>query len=366
MPIRDADSSVTKQLEVPAWPAVPESTPFVSVIIPIRNESEFIERSLGAAVEQDYPPARLEIIVADGRSTDGTREIVERVIRRQEGACIRLIDNPERILSTGFNRAFGQCRGDVVILLGGHAVIAHDYVRRCVKHLAESDAVCVGGHLETIAETTVGRTIALAMSSAFGVGGAAFRARPGTLREVDTVAFGAYRRAALEACGPFDEELVRDQDDEYNYRLRAHGGRILLAPDVRARYYSRSSLVSLWQQYLQYGYWKVRVMQRHPRQMQLRQYVPAAFIGALLGATGLSLFQATGRVALATVLVAYIVANAAASVAAARRGGWNHLVRLPVVFAALHLSYGVGFIAGLIRFGNRWREDRRGSLADRG
>ena len=328
--------------------------PFVSVILPVRNESGFIERSLGAAAAQDYPADRMEVIVVDGMSADGTRDLVRATLDRYPGRTVRVMDNPGRILSSGFNIGFAAARGDVIILLGGHTEIGPDYVRRCVAHLASREFDCVGGPLETVADTLVGQAIALAMSSRFGVGGAAFRLPQSRGVEVDTVAFGAYQRAAVERCGPLDEEMIRNQDDEYNYRLRDLGGRILLAPDLRSRYHSRGTLGALWRQYFSYGCWKVRVIQKHPRQVRVRHLVPAAFVLAVLTSAALAVWSSPGRWALALVTGAYLLANLTAALMSAPRTPWRHLPLLPVVFAMLHLSYGAGFLVGLARFRRGW------------
>jgi hypothetical protein len=148
--------------------------------------------------------------------------------------------------------------------------------------------------------------------------------------------------------------MVRNQDDEFNYRLRKAGGRILLSPKIKSTYTPRSTPRSLWRQYFQYGFWKVRVLQKHPQQMQSRQFVPLAFVSALLGSALLALVQPWGLWLLALVLGAYGLANLATSLWLARRKGWSHLLRLPPVFAILHLSYGLGFLVGLLKFWNRW------------
>lgn len=331
--------------------------PFVTVVMPVRDEAAFIAQSLGAVLAQDYPPERVEIIVADGMSTDGTREVVKTLQARD--ARVRLVDNPGRIAPTGLNAALRLARGEVVVRVDGHCEIAPDYVRRCVECLAREQVAGVGGPLETVGETTTARAIAAAMSSNFGVGGAAFRTVKGRRMFVESVAFPAYTRRAVERAGLFDEELVRNQDDEYNYRLLALGARLLLAPEIRARYYSRGTLRSLRRQYFQYGYWKVRVMQKHPRQMRARQFAPPLFAAALLISIILSPFSVTARLALAAVTCAYSAANLCASVLTARKHGWRLLPLLPAAFATLHLAYGFGFLAGLVKFRNRWR-DRRG------
>src|SRR5690606_20432394 len=167
-----------------------------------------------------------------------------------------------------------------------------------------------------------------------------------------TVYMGAWRRDVFEKIGPFDEEMVRNQDDEHNYRLRAAGGRILLSPRIRSKYYPRTSYTSLWRQYFQYGYWKVRVMQKHPRQMRLRHFAPLALVVGLIGSGALTVIGRR-RAALAIPMM-YTFANLLASVLTARQRGWQHLRYLPLIFATLHLSYGTGFFLGLLKFWNRW------------
>jgi cellulose synthase/poly-beta-1,6-N-acetylglucosamine synthase-like glycosyltransferase len=326
--------------------------PFVSLIMPVRNEATFIARGLGAVLAQDYPAERLEVLVVDGMSEDGTREIVRAFARRHPN--LRLLDNHGRIVPAGLNLALRQARGEIIVRVDGHCEIAADYVRRCVECLATEEVDGVGGPIETIGETPVAGAIALAMSSKFGVGGSAFRTVKGRRMLVETVAFPAYTRRAIERAGSFDEELVRNQDDEYNYRLTKLGGRLLLAPEIRSRYYSRGSFRSLWRQYFQYGYWKVRVMQKHPRQMRLRQFAPPLFVAALLAALALAPFSPAGRWLLLLSAASYLTANFAASILAARGGGARLLPLLLVAHTTLHLAYGSGFIVGLIKFRHRW------------
>jgi len=326
--------------------------PFVSVILPVRNEAKFIASSLSAVLNQDYPSEQLEIIVADGMSIDNTRQIVESFQARHPN--VRLIDNPGRIVPTGLNAAIAQARGEIIVRVDGHCEVARDYVRNCVEHLLNGAVDGVGGPLETVGETFIARVTATAMSSAFGVGDSAFRTVNDKTMLTDTVAFPAYTRTIVEKAGPFDEELVRNQDDEYNYRLRKIGARILLASDVRSRYYSRGSLRSLWRQYLQYGYWKVRVMQKHPRQMRPRQFVPFFFVVSLLFSLLILPFSSLGTLLLSLVIGSYVISNSVASVLVARRKGWQLLPLLPAAFAILHLAFGLGFLVGLIKFWNRW------------
>lgn len=335
------------------------SLPFVTVVMPIRNERGFIARSLGSVLAQDYPSERLEVIVADGLSTDGTRQVVASF--QPTHPNLHLIDNSRCIVATGLNLAVSRARGEILVRVDGHCEIAPDYVRRCVEHLTRDGVDGVGGPLETIGEGSAAAAIALAMSSRFGVGGSPFRTLRGETRLVDSIAFPAYWRSAVEKAGPFDEELVRNQDDEYNYRLRKGGAKLLLAADVRCRYFSRSDFRSLWRQYFQYGYWKVRVLQKHPRQMRLRQFVPPLFVAALLAGLVSAPFSAWGGRWLLAVTASYALTLILATVAAARRAPWRLVPLLAMAFVTLHLAYGGGCLVGLARFWNRWGLGESGS-----
>lgn len=327
----------------------------VSVLMPIRNEAGFIRTSLETVLAQDYPAELVEIIVADGMSTDGTQEIVREMAAHHPN--LTLIDNPGKIVPTGLNAGLARANGEVIIRVDGHCKVIPEYVRRCVEHLESGRVDGVGGSVDTKGMTDVARVIAVAMSSRFGVGGSAFRTTQEETMSVDTVPFAAYTREIIERAGPYDEELVRNQDDEYNYRIRKLGGKLLLAADIRSDYYSRSSFKSLWRQYFQYGYWKVRVMQKHPWQMSLRQFVPAVFVVSLAASllAGVFLGQA-GLWMTAILLGAYGLGNLAATAMSFDRLKSSLLPLLPLAFATLHFSYGCGFLVGLVKFRNRWKD----------
>ena len=330
----------------------------ITIILPIRNEAVYIERCLNAILSQNYP-GQIEILIVDGMSTDDTRQRIEQVIQ-DSSLSIRLLDNHGRIVPIGMNIALRQAKGDIIIRVDGHCLIAPDYVSNCVRHIQVDGVDGVGGPMQTIGETPLAGVIALAMSSPFGVGNSAFRTISSASMLADTVPFPAYTREIIQCAGLYDEELMRNQDDEYNYRIRELGGKILLAEDVRSQYFSRASLRGLWRQYFQYGLYKVRVLQKHPRQMSLRQFVPPLFVLALLFSAFLVFFPATRFLSL-VVPVAYLAANLAASFITAIRAQKSnqspftsyHLL-LPLTFAILHISYGLGFLLGLFKFWNRW------------
>lgn len=314
----------------------------VSVIMPVRNESSFIERSLRAVLEQDVDLDKYQVIVVDGGSTDGTPDLV-RGLLADSSVRSDLIVNLDRIVPISLNRGLEVSDGDVIIRVDGHCVIEPDYVTSCLAVLWESGAACAGGPMRTIGSAPTADSIALAQSSWFGVGGARFRTseKPGP---VDTVAFGAYRREVFERIGVFDESLVRNQDDEFNLRLTRAGGVIWMDPRIRSQYFSRASIGGLARQYHGYGYYKVAVMRKHRTVPSVRHLVPALFVLAVLAGL-LRLLLGRPRPLIGLIL-AYGTTNAAA---AARSGA--SLRKIPKVMTAtttMHLFYGLGTIRGML------------------
>ncbi|MFZ5447038.1 MAG: glycosyltransferase family 2 protein [Thermodesulfobacteriota bacterium] len=349
-----------------------DKLPFVSIIMPIRNEANYIARSLGSVLAQDYPPERMEILVADGMSEDATRHMIDKTIREMGIAAaggqhekanpvlpvVQVLDNPGRIVPTGFNLALKHARGEIIIRVDGHCEIQPDYVRRCVELLLQTGADNVGGLQAAGAKDSVGKAISLATSSPFGVGGAKFHyaTQPGW---VDTVYLGAYRREVFERLGGFDEELVRNQDDEFNFRLIQSGGKIWLDPSLKTVYYSRASFGKLWRQYFQYGFYKVRVIQKRRAVASWRHLVPAGFVLGL-GVTML-LGLATGNQRwVFTITGPYLIANLTASLWTTKKD-WRFLPLLSLSYLILHLSYGAGFLWGLWIWRHRWRNSAHNS-----
>lgn len=329
--------------------------PFVSVIMPVYNEESFIRRSLGAILRQDYPSELMEIIIADGMSTDNTRDLIKE-IGKTTAIPITVVTNPGRTAPCGLNRAIERAKGEIIVRVDGHCEIEPDYVANCVSYLENGAAEGVGGPIETIGETVQAQAISVAMSSKFGVGGSAFRTIDDREMYVDTVAFPGYKKELFSRVGTFNEELVRNQDDEFNYRIRKAGGRILLSPAIRSRYYSRSTFRSLWRQYYQYGYWKVRVLQLHAKQMSARQFIPFLFVSVLIISAFLGIFTLSGKLLFLLIVGAYLAAAATATVFSMKQLKLSALPYLFLSFAILHFSYGFGFLAGLIAFRNRWSE----------
>jgi len=322
-----------------------EVQPTVSVVVPCRNERPHIEAFLASLLSQEDPPGGFEIIIADGLSSDGTRDVLARAA--SQDSRLRIIDNPERIVSTGLNRAIAAARGGVVVRADAHTEYAQDYLRQCHAVLEQTGAENVGGPWIAAGRGYVSRAIAAAFQSPFGSGGAHAH-DPGYEGPVDTVYLGCWRREYLQKIGGFDEQLIRNQDDELNLRICRTGGTVWQCPRIRSRYFVRGSLAALFKQYVQYGYWKVRVVQKHRLPASLRQLVPAAFVFSLLFLSILSLVARPAQIALASVAAAYFVCNIGASVLTAARSQWIVLPVLPLVFSCYHVGYGVGFLRGIV------------------
>jgi len=321
--------------------------PFVSVVIPMRNEANHIRPCLDAVLAQDYPVDRREVLVVDGDSDDDSLAVLATY-----GAQLRVLRNPHRIVPTAMNIGIRAARGDIIARVDGHTVLAPSYLRVGVEALRRTGADNVGGAMRAVGGGPMGDAIALAMGSRFGIG--AYFHFGTTEREADTVYMGMWPRQAFERIGVFDEELVRNQDDELNYRLRKLGGRIVLVPAMQSRYQNRQSLRTLTRQFYQYGVWKIRVLQKHPRQMNWRHFVPPAFVlAAGVGVVAAATVPGGGRL-LAAVVGAYAAALTVAAASVARRYGWTHFWRVLVAFAAMHVSWGAGFLAGAVRFARRW------------
>ena len=329
-------------------------TPFVTVVMPVRNEARHLAASLGAVLAQDWPAERFEILVVDGRSTDGTAALARDIAAHAAAHVqVRVLDNPAHHAAAALNIGLRAARGDVIVRVDGHAEIAPDFVRRSVAALLSSGADAAGGPIVTRAPDDAGptaRALAVAMSTAFGAGNAAFRTGagdpPNDARDVDTVAFAAYRRAALERLGGFDERFPRNQDDELHLRLVRAGGRIRLDPSIRTTYRCRRTLRAAARQYFGYGFHKARLLRLHGRLPSARGLAPLALVVGLLALAVLALALRDARWFAAAALP-YLAASVIASGVAAARTGWAHLPFLPAAYAALHLGYGAGFLCGI-------------------
>ncbi len=327
--------------------AVMEQSPLVSVVIPMRNEAAQIRACIDSVLAQDYPAERLEVIVVDGDSDDDSAAVLH-----SYGQRLQVLRNPLRIVPSAMNIGIRAARGDIVARVDAHTVLAPDYIRVGVEMLQRTGAQNVGGPMHAVGGGRTANAIALAMASRFGIGAYFHFATED--REVDTVYMGMYPRAVFERIGLFDEELVRNQDDELNYRLRKQGGAIFLTTRMRSKYQNRQRFGTLARQFFQYGWWKVRVLQKHPRQMSPRQFVPPLFVGALCVSAMLAPWSPAAAWVCGATLAAYAAAVTVAAATVARQRGWELFRPLVAAFATMHCCWGGGFLLGAVRFTFRW------------
>lgn len=323
------------------------ANPLVSVIIPVRDEQTHIKTCLNSILTQERVEGDFEIIVVDGMSTDGTREIIQKEFAGDPR--VRVLDNPRGIVPCALNLGVRAARGEIIIRLDAHTEYAPNYLQQCVQTLKETGADNVGGPHRAKGDTFLQRAVAAAHHSSFAVGGA----RSHNLSYegyVDTVIYGCWHKATLIKVGLFDEELARNQDDELNYRIIQAGGKIWQSPRIRSWYHPRACLRAVFRQYRQYGYWKIRVIQKHKLPAAWRHLAPGLFILlALINLIMLPWVSWAPRVFLAQV-GAYGLAAGAAAISSARKWGWPLLPVMPLVFACFHFGYGLGFLKGLLDF----------------
>jgi glycosyltransferase involved in cell wall biosynthesis len=315
--------------------------PRVSVVIPCRNERQHILRCVGALLHGTMPA--FEAIVVDGMSTDGTRQLVQSLT--EEDPRVRLIDNPNRTTPSALNYGIAHARGEFIAILGGHSEPSPSWLARNLSALERNpNAVGVGGVLETIGSSRMGRIGAAVLQSRFGVGNARFRVG-GSPGLVDTIVFGCYRRSAFQY-GLFATELTTNQDDEFNIRLRACGEQLFFDPSINCRYYSRSTWRGLVRQYWRYGRFKPMVFRRAGAIGSLRQLVPAAWVAFLVFALCLGpVFTIFGytNVAVCAVYLSMGICSAIGLVGVNAR---DRLLFVPVA-ASVHLAYGLGMWYGV-------------------
>jgi glycosyltransferase involved in cell wall biosynthesis len=329
------------------WSQAAASLP-VTVVMPVRNEVAFIERSLSSLLVQDYPMSQVEILVVDGMSEDGTRQTVEGFTRRFH--FIRLLDNPGRIVPTALNIAIRAARGQWLIRLDAHSIYPPDYVRLCVETARRTGADNVGGVFITLPrdESRQALLVQAITTSRFGVGNAEYRL---DVREgpADTVPYGCFRREIFTEIGLFDERLVRNQDYEFNRRLTRAGKRIWLNPAIQVKYYNQATLRGLLIQAFGTGKWNPWTWFVAPCAFAPRHVVPGLFVLGLLGVLGFTFLVPRGWLALVTIFTPYLVLALLASFQQSRRYGLGILLFLPPLFLVYHTSYGLGTLWGALR-----------------
>lgn len=317
--------------------------PFVTIAMPAYNEEHYIEACIRSVQDQDYPRDRIEILVADGRSSDRTREILADLAK--DDPRIRMIDNPERLQAAGINRMVREARGEIIVRMDVHCEYAPTYVRACVETLDRTGADNVGGAQRAKAKTAFQRALCAALTSKLGVGGAAYRdeTQEGF---VDTVFLGAFRRRVFEQFGLYDPRAITNEDAELNQRLLEGGGKIYLSRDIEVHYYPRDSFKTLAKQYYKYGRGRARTLLKLGKFPSLRPAIPFLTV---VGASALLVVPPLWPVA-PFAFATYALATGAEAVRVAKHLGPAGVASAWAMFPVLHVSHGVGFAGGLLRY----------------
>ena len=334
--------------------------PSVSVIIPCYNEERFIGKALNNLAEQ-YAPEDYEIVIVDGISDDRTREVVDEFRQSNPNLSVRLLDNPARTIPHALNLGIAAARGEIIARMDAHAVPSAGYIRRCVEVLSEGNAAVVGMpcRVRPGADTATARAIALAVSHPFGIGDAKYRlggdgdprADHGQAQEeVDTVAFACFSKSLWSRLGGFDENLLTNEDYDFNYRVRAGGARVVLDCQAYSDYFARPTLSKLAAQYFRYGAWKARMIRSRPRALKLRQLAAPVFVASipLLAAAGF--WRSMAWTMLGLEVVTYVLAALYFAYRATQKqqAGAAVMWLLPIAFFTIHFSWGTSFLLGLV------------------
>jgi len=325
----------------------------VSIIIPCYNEQSTICLLLEALYEQTFPRADMEVVIADGMSTDNTRDEIAAFQADHPDLNVRVVDNTLRSIPSAVNRAIESSHGGIIVRLDAHSKPYPDYVERCVNALEENRGDNVGGvwEIHPGADTWIAKSIAVAAAHPLGVGDALYR-HAKHAAEVDTVPFGSFKRDLIDRIGYFDESLLTNEDYEFNTRIRKAGGRIWLDPSIRSVYFARPSLMELMRQYWRYGFWKWRMLRRYPRALKWRQALPPLFVLNLFVLVLVSLFiPKTGFILIGELSVYFLTMVLAGVRASIRLGASFPILGLPLSIPVMHITWGGGFLWSILNTG---------------
>ena len=325
--------------------------PYVTIVVPCYNEQNTIGLLLQAIFDQSYPRADMEVVIADGLSTDQTRLQIQNFSQTHPDLKVRVVDNPQRTIPSGLNQALRAAQGDIIIRLDAHSIPYANYVSACVTALQHGYGDNVGGVWEILpgGKGWLARSIAAAAAHPIGAGDARYRIG-GSAQEVDTVPFGAFRRSLIEKIGYYDESLLTNEDYEFNVRIRQGGGKIWMDPQIRTRYLARSNIRALWKQYWRYGLWKARMLRRYPRSLRWRQAIPPLFVFSLLFFAIFSFWLPAFRWLLIFEFIIYSVVMISAGIQQAlRQRYWPLILGFPLALMVMHLAWGSGALLGTIQ-----------------
>jgi glycosyltransferase involved in cell wall biosynthesis len=322
----------------------------VSVIVPCYNEEARIQTLLEAIYGQSYPRNQIEVVIADGISTDHTRAVIDNFKSSHPDLEIRVVDNARHAIPSGLNRAIEAANGMYIVRLDAHSIPCCDYIQNCIQGLIDGRGDNIGGvwKIQPGSSTWIAKSIAIATAHPIGAGDARYRIG-GVAQEVDTVPFGAFKKDLINHIGMYDETLLTNEDYEFNARLRQSGGRVWMDPTISSIYFSRSNLRELARQYWRYGYWKAQMLGRYPKTLRWRQILPPAFVLALLSLGVLSLVMELARWLLAIIVILYTIIIFGIGIQMSlKHKGFSYAIGIPLATATIHLSWGAAFLWGLV------------------
>lgn len=333
---------------------IKSTLPQISIIIPCRNEEGFISKCLDSIIDTDFPKENLEVLVIDGDSEDKTRKIVKEYI--EKNPFIKLLDNPKKFTPFALNIGIREAKGEIIIRADAHSQYDRDYISKSVEYLLEykkdnKRPDNVGGVIKipSIKDTTIiARAIALCLSHPFG-SASSFRLGVKEPRWVDTVFGGCYKREVFNKYmpSPFNENLIRSQDLEFNLRLKRDGGNILLVPDISFTYYPKSSFWEFFRHNFEDGIWAIYPLKFTKTLFQIRHYIPFIFVFGLLGVAFLGIFFPIFLKLFWFIISLYFLINIYFSAKIAfQEKNIRFLFLMPLTFASRHLGYGLGSILG--------------------
>ncbi len=337
---------------MPAEPALPEETalPMVSIVVPVRNEEEYIESCLDSIHNQTYDHGRIEVLVVNGCSEDATERLAIEFSHKTD-LTIRILQNPAGNTPCGLNTGSRNARGDIVVFFNGHATMAPDFVEKNVQYLQDTSADAVGGLVVSTCKVNkiVPKSIGYALNSLFGLGGVT--ARTGTKAGyISNPSFGAYRRELFDRFGYIDERLTRNQDYEFNQRISSSGAAIFFSPEIKSLYYNRPTYSSLWREYYKAAKWRAFMIGRFARAVMKRHLVPPMFVLSVLALGALSPFESWAMWALIGVLGLYLMTALVSAVSIGRSKGLKHVPSILLSYIIIHFAFGLGFLFGVLYF----------------
>ncbi len=323
----------------------------VSVIVPCLNEEQTIDLLLDAIYQQTYPREKVEVVIADGMSEDNTRKVIEEYSYSHNDLDIRIINNIKKNIPSGLNEAITESTGEIIVRMDAHSIPSENYIERAVANLQAQKGDNIGGRWIILpgADRWISRSIAIAASHPLAVGGVSYRIG-GSAQAVDTVPFGSFRRELFDQIGLFDENLLSNEDYDFNTRIRKNGGTVWFDPEMKTKYFARSTLGQLAKQYWRYGYWKFKMLKKYPDSLRLRQGIPPLFILSLVILAIISFFYPIFGILLFIEIGIYVTTLLfVGMINAAKAKKLPHMIGVPLSITIMHFAWGSGFLYSALR-----------------